>query len=478
MNLGKILQRMGPRVLPFADASSHDLPFRRLARLGLFQVSVGLTLALMAGTLNRVMIVEMAIGAAIVATFLAIPMVSSPLRALFGHKSDHHRSSFGWRRVPYLWFGTFTQFMGLALIPFSLIILDQTRGYSESAQLVGLLIGGLGFVLVGLGAHAVQTAGLALATDLAPVDRRPRVVAFLYVMFLVGLLIGGLCYSWMLRDFTAMALIRVVKGSAVLILILNTVAVWKQEAWDPERAAHRDEPPPRFRDSWARLVAQPGARRLLWAVGLGAGGFAMQDVLLEPYGGEIMSLAVGQTSLLTALSALGALLAFGAAARWLPRGVPALVLAGWGITSGILAFALVIAAPVVDAPLVLYAGAALIGFGGGLFTVGTLTAAMRLDQVVGSGMAVGAWGAVYASAGGLALGVGGVIRDLVIRYWGSGSLAPGVGADAAGYLLVYHLEVLVLFTALGAIGPLVLRWESVNTDPHLERPLGLAELPG
>ena len=48
----------GPRFLPFADAASPDLPLGRLLRLSLFQVSVGMALVLLVGTLNRVMIVE------------------------------------------------------------------------------------------------------------------------------------------------------------------------------------------------------------------------------------------------------------------------------------------------------------------------------------------------------------------------------------------------------------------------------------
>ena len=48
-----------PHVLPFADAASAGLPLPRLLRLSLFQVSVGLAAALMVGTLNRVMIVEL-----------------------------------------------------------------------------------------------------------------------------------------------------------------------------------------------------------------------------------------------------------------------------------------------------------------------------------------------------------------------------------------------------------------------------------
>lgn len=94
--------RVGPQFMPFADAASADLPLGRLLRLSLFQVSVGMAMALMVGTLNRVMIVELGIPASLVAVAVALPLVFAPFRALIGFKSDHHRSYLGWRRVPYL----------------------------------------------------------------------------------------------------------------------------------------------------------------------------------------------------------------------------------------------------------------------------------------------------------------------------------------------------------------------------------------
>jgi len=45
-------------------------------------------------------------------------------------------------------------------------------------------------------------------------------------------------------------------------------------------------------------------------------------------------------------------------------------------------------------------------------------------------------------------------------------------------MLVYHLEILVLFVAMGGIGPLALRWENRSSARQSRQPLGLAELPG
>ena len=59
------------KFLPFADAATDTLPLSRLLRLSLFQVSVGMALAMLVGTLNRVMIVELGMSAWLVALMVA-----------------------------------------------------------------------------------------------------------------------------------------------------------------------------------------------------------------------------------------------------------------------------------------------------------------------------------------------------------------------------------------------------------------------
>ncbi|MEY8875551.1 MAG: BCD family MFS transporter, partial [Leptothrix sp. (in: b-proteobacteria)] len=314
----RLWQKLDGRFLPFADAASADLPLSRLLRLALFQVSVGASTALLLGTLNRVMIVELHMAAWLVALMIALPIAAAPFRALIGHRSDTHASAIGWRRVPYVWMGTLMQFGGLSIMPFALLLLTG-EGELGLAWL-GHVAAGLAFMLTGAGLQTTQTAGLALASDLSNDQRRPRVVALMYVMLLIGLAIGGTLCSALLSDFSPTRLIQVVQGSAVLGALLNAVSIWKQEARDPNRRRHDDEPAAAFLPRWRRFIAQPTARRFLWSVGLGTAAFNMQDVVLEPYGGEILHLGVGATSALTAVQAIGALAAFTLAARWLSRG--------------------------------------------------------------------------------------------------------------------------------------------------------------
>jgi BCD family chlorophyll transporter-like MFS transporter len=457
--------------LPFADAATKELPLSRLLRLSLFQVSVGMTTVLLTGTLNRVLIVELAVPAAFVGLMVALPFLFAPFRALIGWRSDTHRSYLGWRRGPYVWFGTLMQFGGLAITPFALLILS---GDTSGPRWVGTVVALFAFVLTGAGVHTVQTAGLALASDLAPERVRPRAVALLYVMLLVGMLVASLAFGAMLADFDPVRLIGVVQGAAVVAVILNMAALWKQEAQDLALTAP-DRPRTPFREAWATFSADRRVGRLLTATALGAAGFAMQDVLLEPYGGQILHMSVGETTALTALWAAGTLVGLWRSALSLGRGADPHRLAGHGLLFGAFAFALVIcAAPVQSTPLFM-AGVFAIGLGSGLFGCGVLNAAMALGRRGGSGVALGAWGAVQASAVGLAVFAGGALRDVLARLAAEGRLGPALTDPAVAYGVVWHLEIALLFAALVAIGPLA-RFAPAASPETRER-FGLAELP-
>lgn len=465
--------QLGPRFLPFADVATLELPLLRLLRLSLFQISVGMAVTLLNGTLNRVMIVELDVPAWLVSLMISLPLVFAPFRALVGFRSDTHRSAIGWRRVPFIWMGTMLQFGGLAIMPFALILLS---GDTHGPAFLGHAGAALAFLLVGAGLHTAQTAGLALAADLAPAEARPRVVALLYVVLLVAMVASALIFGVLLNDFNQVRLIEVIQGAAAVTMVLNLFALWKMEPRNPSRRRVKGEPLPSFRESWQSFLAGGRASRLLVAIGLGTAAFSMQDILLEPYGGQILHLAVGATTTLTAVMAGGSLAAFALAARRLSRGSDPHRLAALGVLVGIGAFAAVIFSAPLDSPMLFRVGTALIGFGGGLFAVSMLTAAMDLAEGGQSGLALGAWGAVQASATGIAIALGGAIRDGVSTMSAQGLLGPALTGPSTGYGVVYHIEIVLLFVTLVALGPLVRR--ARETGPRPESSFGLADFPG
>ncbi len=442
------ISTFGMRYLPFADVASDTLPLSRLLRLSLFQVTVGMALVLMIGTLNRVMIVELAVPASLVAAMLALPLVFAPFRALIGFKSDNFKSALGLRRLPYIFKGTMLQFGGFAIMPFALLVLSGYGEAIDAPRWIGLSAAALAFLLVGAGMHVVQTVGLALATDLAPEADQPKVVGLMYVSLLLGMIVSAFIYGSLLEDYSPGRLIQVIQGSAVVTIVLNGVAMWKQEARDRLRGNAPRGESPSFAEAWARLSARPGMVRLLVIIAFGTAGFGMADVLLEPFGGQVLAMSVAQTTRLTVFLALGSLVGFSLASGWIGRGARPMDVAIYGAVVGVPAFVAVVLSAQTLSVALLIGATLLAGFGAGLFGHGTLTATMRSaprDQI---GLSLGAWGAVQTTAAGVAIAVGGVMRDMALAG------AAGAGSPAAAYVPVFLLEVGLLVLALLLARPL------------------------
>ena len=437
---------LGPRYLPFADAASDHLPLSRLLRLALFQVSAGMALVLLVGTLNRVMIVELHVPASIVSVMISLPIIFAPFRALIGFRSDNHKSALGWRRVPYIWKGALVQFGGLSIMPFALLVLSGAGQSQQAPVWVGWVASGLAFLMVGAGIHITQTVGLALATDLAPEIDQPKVVGLMYVMQLMGMIVSAIVFGWALQEFSPGKLIQVIQASAVLTIALNVISLWKQEPRTQTAKSVAKEPS--FIESWQTFAQGGYAIRRLFVVGFGTMAFSMNEVLLEPYGGQILNMSVSETTMLTAILAVGGLIGFSWASRVLSKGTDPFYMASMGALIGIPAFVLI----VLSAPLALktlfLVGTFLIGFGGGLFSHGTLTATMQFAPANQRGLALGAWGAVQATAAGIAIGLGGVIRDIVVALGASHWLPEGLIEPTTGYSVVYFLEIGLLIATI------------------------------
>ncbi len=214
-------------------------------------------------------------------------------------------------------------------------------------------------------------------------------------------------------------------------------------------------PRPRFAQAWPAVARAGGARRRLVALGFGTVAFSMQDILLEPYGGQVLHLSVGATTAFTALLAVGGTVGFGIAARKLGQGMDPYRLACTGAVTGLFAFAALLFAAPTQSVALFALGVSLIGLGAGLFAHCTLTAAMAMAGHGQIGLALGIWGAVQASAAGVAVASGGLIRDGVAHLASQGRLGTALADTATGYGVVYTVEIALLFVTLVAAGPLV-----------------------
>ena len=335
-------------------------------------------------------------------------------------------------------------------MPFALLVLSGGGNAVNWSPWVGRFGAAIAFLLVGAGMHTTQTVGLALATDLAAPESQPKVVGLMYVMLLVGMVLSALLFGIALVDFTPARLVRVIQAAALTTMMLNVCALWKQEPRQARDAPVPQRSEPTFRDAWNGFTHGVGAARRLWAVGLGTMAFSMEDILLEPYGGKVLHLSVGATTKLTATLAIGGLLGFGLASRVLSRGADPFRMASLGSWVGLPAFVAVISAAPLGSPALFAFGTLTIGFGAGLFGHGTLTATMNAAPEAQRGLALGAWGAVQASAAGIAVGLGGAIHDLV-----AASPLAATHGHAIGYIAVYAIELVLLVATIVAMQPLI-----------------------
>ena len=445
----------GPAGRLAAFRPDERLLFVRLLRLSLIQAAAGMTLVLLDGALNRILIVEMHVSAILVTLMIGAPLVFAPLRAVIGFRSDVHASSLGWRRTPYLVMGALVQFGGLAIMPFFLLAMTSRTGPAATVGEAGAM---LSFLMAGVGLYTTQTTGLALAADLAPAESRLRVVGLMFVALFCGMILSALAFRFALQPYAPLRLIKVIQSAAVAVAVLSGVAIWRQEPFGGALAAASAlaRKTPRFREALAPILGAQHAVRTLVMLALGSAAFGLQEVLVEPFGGQVLHMSVGSTTALTGLVGLGSLLGFFVATRRPARGAadPYRFVA-LGALAGIPAFAAVILAAPLGARLLLQVGMTGVGFGAGLFGVAALNATLALAPSGQAGLALGVWGAVQALGAGLAVSGGGALRVLLSHLAQNGRLGADLASAEIGYLVMYHLAIALLFSALVAVGPLV-----------------------
>jgi BCD family chlorophyll transporter-like MFS transporter len=265
--------------------------------------------------------------------------------------------------------------------------------------------------------------------------------------------VAAVSFGLLLSPFSEVRLVQVVQGAGALTIILNGAALWKQEPRNRNRTKSV-LPSVTFAESWRAYTRTGQSARRLLSIGMGTVAFSMQDVLLEPYGGRVLHLPVSATTSLTAFLAVGGGLGLGLAAYKLKGGSNPYTVAALGALAGIGAFACLLGAPLLSAPGIFAVGVLIVGFGAGMFAHGTLTASMNMAQGDATGIALGAWGAVQATAAGLAIATGGVLSDAIGALARSGRLGPALAGPATGYSAVYLIEAVLLLATVLTVMPL------------------------
>lgn len=388
-----------------------------VARMGLVQAALGAVVVLTTSTLNRVMVVELALPALLPGILVALHYLVQVARPRMGYGSD-----VGGRRTPWIIGGMVVLALGGICAALSTVAMETHR----SAGILGAV---LSFMVIGLGVSASGTSLLVMLAKRVPEARRAGAATMVWVMMIAGFAItAGMAGHW-LDPYSPARLVLVTTVVCGLAVVLTVVALHGLEGpvgatftestnATPEPAP---EPKPRFSEALAQVWAEPVARRFTVFVFVSMLAYSAQDLILEPFAGQVFAYTPGQSTQLSGVQHGGVLLgmllvaAAGAlAARWGARS-PLLAamgsLRGWtigGCVASAVALLGLTGAGLMGDGWWLKANVFLLGVANGAFSIGAIGSMMRLaseGRHAREGVRMGLWGAAQA----IAFGVGGLL---------------------------------------------------------------------
>lgn len=430
-------------------AAQDGLPVGRNLKIGLFHLGSGMADVLTTGIWNRIMITDLGFSATPIGLLVALRYFLSPIGMWIGRISDQ-RTVFGYRRLFWVW-------LGRGMMAGSAMLLGGTtaslaRGNPADVLHWGLLA--LALTVFSLGNAFSGSTFLALIYDRAQPDQRGRAVGIVWTFLLIGFTVGGILFSLLLPAHRegAPAGVEGLAFSPDVIFTLFVVAgltmgsLWFFSLLGEERrhsvavgSAAGAEGSPSLRADLKLAWGNPRTRAFFWYLGLSMLFAFSQDLILEPFAGEVLGLDARTTTRFTAYWGSMAILAT-IAFLFLGRRYKALtntIMNYMGVGALVVAFLLFTLSSFAEIRGLVTPGLIVLGIGLGMWNVGTLGLMMDMSPFGRAGTFLGFWTLVVTLARGGGVSGGGVLRDVGMAVFGDPSLAYGMAfAIGAGGLVV------------------------------------------
>ncbi|QJF53367.1 BCD family MFS transporter [Roseobacter ponti] len=410
------------------------LSWLSIARLGLVQMALGSVVVLTTATMNRVMVVELALPAILPGLLVSLYYGTQFLRPRFGHGADQ-----GGRRTPWI-------IGGIALLAAGAVGAALSVGLMERSAGAGIAAAVPSFLLIGLGIGSAGTNLLALLASRVSEGRQAPAGSLVWIMMIFGLAVTGITAGILLDPYTHSRLVAVTLGVCAVALALACIGVWGQEgvAAGPAKPRHQAA----FRDVTRELWRDPRVRVFTVFVFASMLAYNLQDLILEPFAGHVFGLTVGESTQLGGMHHAGALagmlivlLSGTLLARWVTVPIRVWIVGGC-VLSGLSLIGLAWGgARAPDWPLA--GNIFTLGLANGTFAVAAIGAMMSLAREGGDGregVRMGLFGAAQAIAFGAGSFIGTAMVD-IMRWL--------TQADATAYGAVFTFEGFVFLIAAG-----------------------------
>ncbi|KAA5603209.1 BCD family MFS transporter [Blastochloris sulfoviridis] len=407
-----------------------------IIRLGLVQTALGAIIVLTTSTMNRVMVVELALPAMLPGALVTWHYALQTLRPRWGYGSD-----VGGSRTPWI-------IGGMAVLGLGGIGASLATAWMSTNVTAGVLLAVIAFTLIGVGVGAAGTSLLVLLAKRVAEPRRAPAATIVWIMMIAGFAVTAGVAGSLLDPFSPERLVAVTSGLAVAAFLLAVVAVWGVEGKAPPAPATAPEAKPPFRVALAEVWAEPEARRFTVFLFMSMLAYSAQDLILEPFAGAVFGMTPGESTKLSGIQhsgVLAGLIAVALAGSALCRGrlgsMRHWVVGGCLVSAA--ALASLVAAGVVGPGWPLRASVFVLGAANGAFAGAAIASMMGLagrGHAAREGVRMGLWGASQALAFGLGGFVGTVAVDIV-RYV--------VGDPVVAYTGVFATEALLFVVSAG-----------------------------
>jgi len=407
-----------------ASSLSPGLGWLGIFRLGLVQTALGAIVVLSTSAINRVMVVELALPASVPGVLVAIHYAVQMLRPRMGYGSD-----MGGRRTPWI-------IGGMAVLAAGGVLAAAATALMEHALTAGLLLSLAAFLMIGLGVGAAGTSLLVLLASVVAERRRPASASLVWIMMIAGFVLTTAIAGRLLDPYSGSRLVAVAAGASAIAFALACAAVWGIEA---RHAAPRAEPAgarapkPPFRQALAEVWGERDARRFTVFVFLSMLAYSAQDLVLEPFAGQVFGMTLGETTRLASLQHGGVLAGMlvialvGSVAAGTRFGSMRTWTVGGCIAAAVAVMMLMVAGRVGETyPLRLSYFA--LGLANGVFAAAAIASMMLMvgrGRERREGTRMGLWGAAQAIAFGLGSLAGAMALDLARAVFGDPAAAYG-----------------------------------------------------
>ena len=380
-----------------------NLSWLSIIRLGVVQMSLGAVVVLMTATLNRLMVVELALPAVLPGLLVGIHYGVQITRPNWGLRSD-----MGGRRTPWIIGGMAILGIGGVLAAISIPIIDNSF-------LLGMLTSLIAYILIGIGVGASGTSLLALLATSTTPRRRAAAATITWLMMIAGIAITAGATGVMLDPYSHTLLIKIVTIISAGALALTVIAMWKVELYQSKSIPKQETS---FIKGISEIWSEPKARNFAIFIFLSMTAYFMQELILEPYAGLVFGFTPGESTSLSGLQNGGVFLGMlcvgivctglniGSLKIWIVSGcvgsavsLLGIALLGMGAPAQYLSIAVVC-----------------LGFFNGMFAVAAIGSMMSLagqGRNSREGTRMGIWGAAQAIAAGFGGLLGAVSVDLM-----------------------------------------------------------------